>query len=425
MRKILLILMIGCAACAAQTTPLVGFNVPPHGTLNWDIPVNQNFTLLDNLLGGATALPHGLSITGNLTVGGSVSCAPTCNFSTMNVTNAGTFTNTQVNLYVQSILNGCSVATEYQSTQGPQNITESITGCIAIPATSTVHESDGVAGFVNNSSTATNGVGVYGQARALVSNAHVWGANFVGSDNGFSDNEVLGAEVDIVSTNAASQGAGIVLQGTLQANNLFSAIQISSPSTAAWQQGVSFVPVGGLAACKWCIDFQTAATPTPTGTAAAILLNPVAAGVNQVSQGLSFVSNDPSSGQNQVNVNETAAGAFNISTSVAAAGLTVNGVLAGTTLNTGGVYQSKKNVAGCTTAASIGGICGSAITVTWPASFADTNYSVTCAPSGAPTNLPGPPYIVSKANGSVTVNYFAITGSAAAWATIDCEAIHD
>lgn len=95
-------------------------------------------------------------------------------------------------------------------------------------------------------------------------------------------------------------------------------------------------------------------------------------------------------------------------------------------LNTGSaIYASKRAVAGCTTAASIGGVCSTPVTVTWPAAFADTNYSVTCAPSGKPTNLPGTPYVSAKAAGSVTVNYFATSAAAASWATIDCEAIHD
>lgn len=90
-----------------------------------------------------------------------------------------------------------------------------------------------------------------------------------------------------------------------------------------------------------------------------------------------------------------------------------------------GSYQSKRNVAGCTTAASIGGVCASPITVTWPTSFPNTNYSAGCSPIAAVTNLPSTPYIVSKANGSMVINYFAISAAAASWGTLDCWAIHD
>lgn len=85
-----------------------------------------------------------------------------------------------------------------------------------------------------------------------------------------------------------------------------------------------------------------------------------------------------------------------------------------------GAHQTKAAVAGCTTAASIGGICATAVTVSWPVSFPNTTYAASCTPSGAPTNLPSAPYIVAKSAASMTVNYFAITAAAASWATIDC-----
>jgi hypothetical protein len=95
-------------------------------------------------------------------------------------------------------------------------------------------------------------------------------------------------------------------------------------------------------------------------------------------------------------------------------------------LNTGtALYQTKRAVAGCTTAPSLGGVCPSPMTVTWPASFADTNYSAGCSASGPPTNLPSAPYIVSKSITSIVVNYSAVTASPASWTTIDCWAIHD
>jgi hypothetical protein len=96
----------------------------------------------------------------------------------------------------------------------------------------------------------------------------------------------------------------------------------------------------------------------------------------------------------------------------------------GLTLNaTSGAYQSKRGVPGCTTGATIGAICN--FTVTWPASFLGTNYSVTCTPSGGPTNLPSSPYVTTKTTSSITVNYFAITAAAATWAFVDCVGVMD
>jgi len=91
-----------------------------------------------------------------------------------------------------------------------------------------------------------------------------------------------------------------------------------------------------------------------------------------------------------------------------------------------GAYQSKRGVAGCTTAASIGGVCAADITVTWPTAFSDTNYSVTCT-GNTPTNVPAAPFVVSgtKLAATVHINYFAITAAAASYSTIDCIAVHD
>jgi hypothetical protein len=102
----------------------------------------------------------------------------------------------------------------------------------------------------------------------------------------------------------------------------------------------------------------------------------------------------------------------------------------GTTGNTNGThsdsgfYQTATS-AGCTTAASIGGVCATPITLTWPVAFQDTNYKVQCTPNGAATNIPGTPYTVTKAAGTLTVNYFAITAAAASWPNIECNAVHN
>ena len=98
----------------------------------------------------------------------------------------------------------------------------------------------------------------------------------------------------------------------------------------------------------------------------------------------------------------------------------------GATFNTvSGMYQSKRKVAGCTTGPTVAGSCATPITVTWPVPFVDANYSVSCMPSGAPSNVPGTAHVSAKSRSSVTVNYVAITAAAASWATIDCEATHD
>jgi hypothetical protein len=98
----------------------------------------------------------------------------------------------------------------------------------------------------------------------------------------------------------------------------------------------------------------------------------------------------------------------------------------GLSLNaTSGLYQSKRAVAGCTTAASVGGSCATDITVTWATAFPDANYSLTCSGMSPSAGFPSNPFIVSKAAGSAHVNYFAVTAVAAAYTSIDCIAVHD
>jgi hypothetical protein len=87
--------------------------------------------------------------------------------------------------------------------------------------------------------------------------------------------------------------------------------------------------------------------------------------------------------------------------------------------------QSVRGTAGCTTQAGTGGLCATGVSVRWPVAFTDTNYSVSCSPSGTAMNHPSAPYVASKEAGSISFNYYSITGGPASWATVDCLAVHD
>lgn len=124
-----------------------------------------------------------------------------------------------------------------------------------------------------------------------------------------------------------------------------------------------------------------------------------------------------------INIPNSGAGASVLSLPDASAytgrvwGQTQNGVT--------GVYQSIRNTAGCTTGAAQGNACAAPVTITLINAYPNTNYSAGCTPVGAPTNLPGSPYVVAKALGSFTVNYVAMSAAAASWPNLDCWAIHD
>lgn len=61
MRLRLLAVILGLGVIVyAQTTPNINFNIPAHGTKNWDVLINSNFSLLDSYLSGHGALPGNL-----------------------------------------------------------------------------------------------------------------------------------------------------------------------------------------------------------------------------------------------------------------------------------------------------------------------------------------------------------------------------
>lgn len=80
------------------------------------------------------------------------------------------------------------------------------------PADSTITNAIGVSGYVKNASTASNAVGLYGQADCEAKDALVWGLNTRSIDNGF-ETTVWGAEIDCNITNAASVCKGLDIVG--------------------------------------------------------------------------------------------------------------------------------------------------------------------------------------------------------------------
>jgi hypothetical protein len=93
---------------------------------------------------------------------------------------------------------------------------------------------------------------------------------------------------------------------------------------------------------------------------------------------------------------------------------------------TNGFYQSKRGTAGCTTSGGAAAFTGACTTVvTFPASFADTNFSVTCMGRSAFTGVPLLQGATATAVNTVTVQTQQATGVNASFATIDCIAVHD
>lgn len=290
MRKILWVLLL--ASCAAQT--------PQTGAM---LGLNQTFT--------------GINI-----FSGPVVFTSTMSGSTLALSNPGVFTGAQMNPVVQSLLNGCSPATEFHSGFGASlNTTAAGTFCVSVPSASTVFQANGVEAYVNNAAgTATGSVAVFGNARVLSVNARIWGGNFVA--NGLAGNasiNLYGTESDCNVANTGDQCHGLLLAGGWTAQPTVSdAITIATPNSA-----------GGCVNCTWPygIRFAQGATTTPAAASAAIAFYPIFSGVGQVSQGFVFLSNDPSAGQNAIAENESAAGDLQITYTKLGHGLINSGTI--------------------------------------------------------------------------------------------------
>lgn len=176
------------------------------------------------------------------------------------------FTNTQMNEYAASLINGISPATEFRATQSgpPNSSTDAFFGGVAVPNTSSVYQSNGVAGFINTSSTTTNAVGGFFQARSLAANTKIWALNTVAADMGFPVTNA-GAEFDTNCTNAGSHCNGITVIGASTAQFTGNGISVSSPSIQSigavkWSNG--FIVESGAATVALAVG---ATQSTPAG----------------------------------------------------------------------------------------------------------------------------------------------------------------
>ena len=121
---------------------------------------------------------------------------------------AGTFTNTQMNESLPSLLNSVNLTTENQAVQGANAATDAIAGGSLVGSGSTVQRADSLAGYIQNSSTTTAAVGIYGQARNLANNVNSWGANFVCQvESAVTGSGCIGNEIDLNNKQADATDA--------------------------------------------------------------------------------------------------------------------------------------------------------------------------------------------------------------------------
>ena len=132
--------------------------------------------------------------------------------------NAGVFTNTQMNEYLTSSINGLNFQTEFQAGQGNQSSTDGAAFGVKMPNGASVLQSNGMAGYVLNQATGGAGVGVYGQGRCVApgNGARCWGSNVVATDFlgttslNSQTSSLIGEEVDVDPANVGDGSIGVL-----------------------------------------------------------------------------------------------------------------------------------------------------------------------------------------------------------------------
>lgn len=218
--------------------------------------------------------------------------------SNITAANPGTFNNAQYNQYITSTVGGCSPQTLYTSINGAYE-TSALTTCAANPASSMQRQVDGLSALVDNFSSTSPTIAVFGGAQAEVASAGIWGGNFVAYDNGLATDRMYGIEDDVDVHSSSSTPRGMLITGlwTVQPSRGY-ALEIAQNNTSFnWPYG---------------IHFDTAATLAPTFNNAALFFGSTSSAVNSASQGIFFQSNAPGSGQFGASLNLLANGNLNV-----------------------------------------------------------------------------------------------------------------
>lgn len=175
-------------------------------------------------------LPCGLNLGANNTYTGINNFTLITNF-----TNAGVFTDTQMNQYVKANIGGINFLTEFQVLEGTHGVTDGFSGGVNCLPGATVLQCNGVAGYVVNSTSASigGGMGGYFQDRATVANSHNWGSNSVVADTtgccGAGGVTLNGAEFTVATRNAQSTYATV-----------FGGVAVFNPSFALNNTAIGF-----------------------------------------------------------------------------------------------------------------------------------------------------------------------------------------
>jgi hypothetical protein len=162
----------------------------------------------------------------------------------------GTFTNTQMNQYLSSFVNGISTHL-YHDVGYPGFATEAITGGMAVPSTAGIEQANGLAGYTTTACDSggrinCNAVGVFTYALTTGNGAAAWGANPVVSDSASVSSNLTGIEVDtgVGGTPTYVRGQLIALSST---HGLIGTMPSTSATCAGGNCGSEALEIGSAA----------------------------------------------------------------------------------------------------------------------------------------------------------------------------------
>lgn len=352
--------------------------------------------------------------------------AQTGNFLSLSVSSPGTFTNTSNNDSATSLLNGISPSNEYHTLYWNYGYsTDAFVGGAAVPAASSAVQVNGLAGYVNSLSPTSNAVAVFGQARPLAPNTHIWGGNFVFDDQNY---QVAGtaAELDCNVKNNATTGSCLQLAGAFWNGTppSFPWIHVSKP-LGGTAPTVFSVDDGAATAFFYVADQAPEPLNTDLGSSGKTLFNITDSGNLAMSSGW---NGSPSYWWLQARSNNLAPNNATYSIVLNPLGGDVNigavsGASGGGVSPDGGGMKHKRGISTCTTSAAVGAVCS--IRFYWNTPFADRSYTSTCTGDGIASGVPILQGILDKTPDSLVVQVVALTAVPARFTSIECVAIHD
>jgi hypothetical protein len=405
---------VSCNGTFAFTGTLTNVINGTFASNGWGAP-GGNFQATQQPRGANTSTGSNIFI-GPTTFDGSITSSGSNLFTGQNTFRSqGVFGNSQPNDFVQSLLNSCNPGTEFQIVQGRQNDTAAYTGCVTVPANSTVHQASAVAGFVNNASPSTNAVGGYFQAVNNVSNGYIWGINPLIASVPGKPTAKMQNEFDVNVSNTSDQGAGITFNGLWTAQPTMDPSYATAGAMPAVVIGSTNSNHGWTAG--WVCPWGGAGSQTLHPSAACVLMEPKTPANTQQSWPIVFVGTTSGGTHPYAKLYEDSTGNFTIANS--------NTIMQGLNLNTQSSSATLRqmevvHVDTCTTAALAGSTCTTS--ATWAHAFMDTNYVIECTLEAA-TNTPVIIDTEGK-NPSGFVLKIATISSAASLGTAQCIGLH-